>query len=54
MFTIIEPKAFPIATPTSSMPVAAKTETLSSGNVVSNAMNIKPMIVFPSPLSPQL
>jgi hypothetical protein len=50
MFTTFEPKAFPIATPTSSTPSAVSTEMLSSGSVVVIATNIKPIIVLPKPV----
>jgi hypothetical protein len=50
MFTMFEPKTFPMATPTPPWPRAAKTDTLSSGRDVENATSMNPTVVFPKPV----
>jgi hypothetical protein len=50
MFTIFEPKAFPIATSIVSSPTAEKIDTLSADSDVQKATNMKPVAVLPKPV----
>jgi hypothetical protein len=50
MFTMFEPKTFPMATPILSCPIAAKMDTQSSGKDVENATRMNPIVVFPKPV----
>jgi len=50
MFTILEPKTFPIATPMLSCPITEKIDTQSSGKDVEKATNMNPTVVFLKPV----
>lgn len=50
MFTMFEPKTFPMATPIASCPIAAKIDTESSGKDVEKATKMNPTVVFPKPV----
>ena len=50
-FTMLEPRTFPIDTPTFSGFNTEKTATKSSGSDVENATRMKPTVVFPSPVT---
>jgi hypothetical protein len=50
MFTMFEPKAFPIATSTVSIPATEKMDTLSADREVQKATRMKPVAVFPKPI----
>ena len=50
-FTMLEPRTFPIDTPTFSGFNTEKMATKSSGSDVENATRMKPTVVFPSPVT---
>jgi hypothetical protein len=50
MFTMFEPRTFPMATPMLSCPITEKIDTHSSGKDVEKATNMNPIVVFPKPV----
>ena len=50
IFTMFEPKTFPMATPMVSCPIAEKMATESSGKDVEKATRMNPTVVFPKPV----
>jgi hypothetical protein len=54
IFTMFEPKAFPMATPMVCSPTTEKMDTLSADRDVQKATKIKPVAVLPKPVIPAI